>query len=77
MKEGGVIIDQFSNYVFGCSRSAPIRLFRYHIAFRVVDRHIAKRHDLVLHLFPIADNHNRGPISVEVFGGGLLNVRRS
>src|SRR6185503_8783693 len=61
MKEGGVMIDQVSNYVsWLISYPRPIGLrLGYNIALRVVDRHVTKRRDLVLHLLPITDHHDR------------------
>src|SRR5215203_5555193 len=52
-----------------------LQLFCYDISFRVIHRHVTKRRDLVLHLFPIPNNHDRGAIGVIVFRGRLLNVR--
>src|SRR5690349_822507 len=51
-------------------------LLHYDVALRIVDRHIPKRLDLFLHLFPVADNHDRCVIRVEVFRGDVLNVSR-
>ena len=51
-------------------------LFCHDIAFGVVHRDLSKRRHLVLHLLPIADDHDRGAVSVEVFGGRFLNVGR-
>src|ERR1700752_2555076 len=48
----------------------------YEVAFRVVDSHLAKRRDLILHLIPVADDHDRGALRVEVLRCGFLNVCR-
>src|ERR1043165_5609385 len=47
-----------------------------HISLGVINRDVAKGRHLILHLVPVAHDHDRRVISIEILCGYSLNIRR-